>query len=156
MPVADWPWQSRPLPLSLTLSGHCITRPRRRLVSFRAAPSWRPLRYGRCCSWGPSGTPCPARGAPQVTLSCPRAPQIRPFLPTGTHGPLLFTTIFFLMFIGGHGLVRAYPFPRKRLGDDLNGAKESNQVPVLAQRFDRALQTLQVTQLQPGILVANI
>lgn len=95
MPVADWPWQTRPLPLSLTLSGHCITRPRRRLVSFRAAPSWMPLRYGRSCSWGPSGTPCPAHGAPQVTLSCPRAPQIRPFLPTGTHGPLWFTRIFF-------------------------------------------------------------
>ena len=62
---------------------------------------------------------------------------------------------FFLMFIGGHGLVRAYPFPRKRLGDGLNGAKESNQIPILAQRFDRALQTLQVTQLQPGILVTN-
>ena len=116
MPVADWPWQSRPLPLSLTLSGHCITRPRRRLVSFRAAPSWRPLRYGRCCSWGPSGTPCPARGAPQVTLSCPRAPQIRPFLPTGTHGPLLFTRIFFFNVYWGPWVSTCISVSKEEIG----------------------------------------
>lgn len=100
MPGSDWPWQTGSLPLSLTLSGHCITRARRRLVSFRATPSWRPLRYARSCSWGPSGTPCLVRGAPQVTLSCPLALQIRPFLPTETHGPLWFSRIIFNVYWG--------------------------------------------------------
>ena len=60
-------------------------------------------------------SPCPAHGPFRYAPSCPR----RPTVPSGFQE-------LFLMCIGGHGLVRAYPFPRKRLGDGLNGAEESN------------------------------
>lgn len=87
---ADWPVQTRPLPLSLTLSGRCITS--RLDQGVDAAPS-DVLRLGgpsgtpgTACG-GPSGTPHPARGAPQVNLFCTRAPQVRPLLPTGIHSP---------------------------------------------------------------------